>query len=220
MKHLICLDVDNTLISSDNAHAGAFNEAFKEYGLKEIEIKKLKAMLDGTVGEKIIKKLFPSLSEEEVKKVERIHNNFVIKKCAKKARLLTPNVVKTLRKLKEHFYLVAISNSETREVRALLRGAGIPERVFNKIVGKDKVKYGKPAPDEIFKAEKLMHHKAVLMVGDSIFDVRAGKNAKIKTVSVLTGKFSRKELAKEKPDFIVKNIDVLPVILEKNKIFK
>jgi phosphoglycolate phosphatase-like HAD superfamily hydrolase len=51
-------------------------------------------------------------------------------------------------------------------------------------------------------------------VGDSVADVKAGKNAGAKTVAVLSGIFSHKELEREKPDLILENINQLPDFLE------
>jgi phosphoglycolate phosphatase-like HAD superfamily hydrolase len=49
-----------------------------------------------------------------------------------------------------------------------------------------------------------------VIVGDSVSDVRAGKAAGAVTVAVLSGLFSREELAKERPDLILKDVTVLP----------
>jgi phosphoglycolate phosphatase-like HAD superfamily hydrolase len=51
-------------------------------------------------------------------------------------------------------------------------------------------------------------------VGDSVADVRAGKNAGAKTIAVLSGIFTREELEKEKPDLIINDINELPSFLE------
>jgi phosphoglycolate phosphatase len=51
------------------------------------------------------------------------------------------------------------------------------------------------------------------IVGDSVVDIQAGKFAGAKTIAVLTGLFSRKELEKNKPDFIIKDVNSLPDVL-------
>jgi phosphoglycolate phosphatase-like HAD superfamily hydrolase len=53
-----------------------------------------------------------------------------------------------------------------------------------------------------------------VVVGDSVADIKAGKNAGIKTVAVLSGIFSREELESEKPDLIIENVNKLPDFLE------
>jgi phosphoglycolate phosphatase-like HAD superfamily hydrolase len=53
-----------------------------------------------------------------------------------------------------------------------------------------------------------------VMVGDSISDIRAGKNAGAKTVAVLSGLFSREELAREQPDLILSDATALPNLIQ------
>jgi phosphoglycolate phosphatase len=51
-------------------------------------------------------------------------------------------------------------------------------------------------------------------VGDSVVDIKAGKDAGAKTVAVLTGIFSRDEPEKEEPDVILESAKKLPDFLE------
>jgi phosphoglycolate phosphatase len=53
-----------------------------------------------------------------------------------------------------------------------------------------------------------------VVVGDSVADIKAGKNAGAKTVAVLSGIFSREELEREKPDLILESVNKLPDFLE------
>jgi phosphoglycolate phosphatase len=52
-----------------------------------------------------------------------------------------------------------------------------------------------------------------VIVGDSTVDVKAGKAAGSKTVAVLSGLYSREELAQANPDFIIEKITELPRII-------
>jgi phosphoglycolate phosphatase len=53
-----------------------------------------------------------------------------------------------------------------------------------------------------------------VIVGDSVSDVRAGKAAGARTVTVLSGLFSHEELAKEHPDLILEDVTQLPNHIE------
>jgi HAD superfamily hydrolase (TIGR01509 family) len=70
----------------------------------------------------------------------------------------------------------------------------------------------KPSPEALIQALKAMDVQICdcLIVGDSVADVKAGKSAGAKTVAVLSGLFSREELAKEQPDLILKDVTQLP----------
>jgi pyrophosphatase PpaX len=66
----------------------------------------------------------------------------------------------------------------------------------------------KPSPEALIKAVTAMDVDMCdcVIVGDSVVDVAAGRAAGAKTVSVLTGLYSREELSKAKPDFIINGI--------------
>jgi phosphoglycolate phosphatase len=51
------------------------------------------------------------------------------------------------------------------------------------------------------------------VIGDSVTDVLAGKNAGAHTVAVLTGIFTEEELREANPDAILKSINDLPRFL-------
>ena len=74
----------------------------------------------------------------------------------------------------------------------------------------------KPSPEALIKAVAAMDMQMCdcIIVGDSVVDVEAGKAAGAKTVSVLTGLYSRVELSKSKPDYILNNVSELPNLLE------
>ena len=74
----------------------------------------------------------------------------------------------------------------------------------------------KPSPEALIKCARALDVQICdcLMVGDSISDIRAGKAAGTVTAAVLTGLFTREELSKENPDFILDNVSVLSNIVE------
>ncbi|MEM2338274.1 MAG: HAD family hydrolase, partial [Candidatus Bathyarchaeia archaeon] len=75
--------------------------------------------------------------------------------------------------------------------------------------------FPKPSPKAIVAcAEKLcVKIGECAVVGDSVSDVKAGKNAGAKTVAVLSGIFSREELARENPDLIIADLNELLRVL-------
>jgi len=70
----------------------------------------------------------------------------------------------------------------------------------------------KPSPEALINAVRAMDVDicACAIVGDSVSDVRAGKAAGVVTVAVLSGLFSRVELAREKPDLMLDSAVQLP----------
>ena len=209
---LICFDLDNTLVDSDRLHIFAFKKILKEYGLPEVSSDTIKKLL-GLTGEVLVKTIFPKLSDKEVKEIVEGHNKYAVKN-AKKFIKPFPGVKSILKRLKKKYELGVVSNASHKEITATLKAADIDAKLFDVIVGNDEVEHGKPCPDEILKAEKLTHHNAEYMIGDSPYDIIAGKRANCKTISVLTGDFSRKRLKEENPDYIIKTLKELQEVLK------
>jgi HAD superfamily hydrolase (TIGR01509 family) len=74
----------------------------------------------------------------------------------------------------------------------------------------------KPSPEALIKCVEALDVQMCdcVIVGDSISDIRAGKAAGSKTVAVLSGIFSRQELAEEKPDLMINDVTELPAFIE------
>jgi pyrophosphatase PpaX len=214
MKPLLCFDMDETIIKSNKAHVIAFNKAFTKHRLKKLPVKRIINALQGETGNIVIKKLYPKLTQEEIKKILEHHNKLIIKETNKYAKQID-NSARVLKKLKKKYRIAILSNCTHKEMLALLKGAGINYKMFNLLIGKDEVKHAKPCPDEIFKAEKLTREKADFMIGDSLQDIKAAKKAKIKIISVLTGNTPKTKIIKAKPDYILNSIKGLPKLLKR-----
>ena len=208
MKKLLCLDMDNTIIYGNKAHIVAYNKAFKKNGLKPVKSKIIKKFF-GVIHTKVVKNIYPKLTKKEVIKIAEDHDNFLIKETKKYAKPFK-GVKLTLKKLKKRYKLALISNCTRKEILASLKATKIDKNLFDILIGSDQVKHPKPSSDEIMKAERLLHVNADYMVGDTVYDIRAGKRAKVKTIAVLTGNHSKKKLAKEKPFLILKSVNDLP----------
>jgi len=212
MKQLICFDLDNALLKSDKVHIIAFNKAFKKNNLKKAKSKPFKKLF-GIPAQGIIKELFPKLKKEQINKIVKDHDEFVIKETKKYAKRFS-YTIPTLKKLRKNYKLALVSNCNKKEMLALIKAVKIDKKLFSAVVGNDTVKHGKPYPDEILKAEKLTHLNAEWMIGDSIYDIMAGKKAKAKTIAVTTGNHSAEELKHYKPNYIIPSLKHLPEILK------
>jgi len=206
--------MDNTLLRSNKVHVEAFNRAFILNGLKKVKAGKLIAQF-GKVGQIVIRSAYPRLSKSAVQKILHDHNRLVAHETAKYVKQIK-DADSALKKLKKMgFRLALLTNCTHGEIKAMLRHARININSFDVLVGADDVRHGKPWPDEIMKAKKALNAHTVYMIGDSIYDVRTGKKANAKTISVLTGDFPRKQLLKEKPDYILKSAADVPKLMKK-----
>jgi|SRR3989344_1914553 len=213
MKPLICFDLDNTLVYSERVHVNSYNYALKKI-LNKTQNPKLITKLLGRPHKQIVKILTKDAPKEKVKDIMSLHDKILIKKFYHLARPI-PGIISTLKELKKCFTLAIVSNCSHKNIKAILKGAKIPLNLFSIIIGYDEVKNSKPAPDMILKAERKLKIKALYMVGDSIYDIKAAKRAKVKTIAVLTGHYSKELLKKEKPYMILKSINNLPSLIKK-----
>lgn len=87
-----------------------------------------------------------------------------------------------------HLKLGVATNDAEAPARAHLKGAGV-EGHFDFIAGYDSGHGGKPAPGQLlaFCAATGLAPDTVVMVGDSLHDLRAGRAAGMRTLAVLTG---------------------------------
>jgi HAD superfamily hydrolase (TIGR01509 family) len=127
-----------------------------------------------------------------------------------------PNVHTTLNTLSKHMPLALITRRSisrkqlTKELRRLQL-----IRYFRAIVTSQDVDQPQPSPEIVLKAAQKLNLsvKECAVVSDSIVDIQAGKSAGAKTIAVLSGLFSRKELEKWEPDFILEDVNHLPDLL-------
>lgn len=90
---------------------------------------------------------------------------------------------------------------------------------FDTILTVEAVSLSKPDPEIFLKTAaqlKSIPAKCVVLE-DSLFGVKAAKSAQMHCIAVTTGVYSKEELAKEKPDLIVKTLEdpqILQFILQ------
>ena len=208
---LICFDLDNTLVDSERAIANAYNYAFEKNGFKRRKFSEIVELI-GRPNNEVIMILTEIKNNKLIEKIYDDHNKALRKYFYNSAQAIY-GVKKSLRYLKKKYKIGIVSNTSHKNILYLLKGAKLDRAYFDVIIGSDEVKHSKPYPDEIFKAERLSHRKAKCIIGDSVYDIMAGKRAKIKTIGVLSGRYTRKELKMHKADYVIANIAELAKIL-------
>lgn len=124
-----------------------------------------------------------------------------------------PGIPETLARLAERDVPLAVVTSKRREMalRTLDR-CGI-DGFFEHVVCADDVERGKPDPEPVLSALSrlgLSPGVDVLFVGDSTFDLRAGRGAGVSTGAALWGPIERSVLAEEKPHHWLERPDEIP----------
>ncbi len=209
----ILLDLDGTVVDSREAYHEAAKTAFAAMGLETFKI---------TLVTEIPKRLEQDIPIDDLMKGINL-NRFlqIYLKAYYQATVIKskpfPNVADTLRELsgKAKLALTTRRNVSKEEVIRELAKFGLAEYFQNVITSRD-TQHPKPSPDALVESSRQLKVgiSECLVVGDSVIDVRAGRNAGAKTVGVLSGIFSREELEREEPDLILENISKLPAFLK------
>jgi HAD superfamily hydrolase (TIGR01509 family) len=208
----IFFDLDGTIVDSREAYYEAARIAFQTMG-QEMPEKEL--VLE------IPRKLERKQSINEVIKGEShkflsVYLDAYYSITTEKTKLL-PNVSTTLETLstKAKLALVTMRAFPKENIMKELEAFEIA-KYFTYVVTALDTHKPKPSPEALMKCVKALNVQIsdCVIAGDSISDIRAGKAAGVKTVAVLSGLFSRRELAQENPDLIIKDITVLPKFIE------
>jgi phosphoglycolate phosphatase len=210
----LLIDLDGTIVDITAPCKKAAKQAASALKLQNIDAK---------IGLEIAKKLQSNLSLDNVfakfnidKNMGKEYLKLFLNAWYTIAPMETtplPGVHTTLQKLSEHFQLALITrrNMPKEPIIEELKRLGL-KQFFEVIVTSQDVNEPKPSPQAFVKAA---NHLAVpihdcAVVGDAVVDIQAGKSAGAKTIAVLSGLFSQKELEKQKPDLIIKEINFLP----------
>lgn len=187
-------DVDGTLVDSNDAHAGAWVDAFFEHGV----------MVDRTLVRRCIgmggDKLMPRVSgiEEESDQGRRISSRraeIFRERYLPKLRGF-PRVPELLARLEQDGVTLAVASSAKKaELRPLLEKAGAT-RFFDAFTSSDDADESKPDPDIIAAALKKgkCDPASAIMIGDTPYDIEAALRAGIRAVAVRSGGWSAPDL--------------------------
>ena len=121
-----------------------------------------------------------------------------------------PNVYDTLKKLKENGHSINVFSNKAKEAIILgLKIMGLDQFV-SEIVGLEDVINPKPNKEGIEKIlNKINKKEEVIMVGDTYFDILAGKNAKVFTCGVTYAKTSKEDFISYGADYIIDDMSEL-----------
>jgi phosphoglycolate phosphatase-like HAD superfamily hydrolase len=227
-------DWDGTLASIDDREFYCINHALTEHGSRPIDhdfyVKNyyLRAYEEGT-GPRMV--LETALEGKGRAIMDTVYESYrqIFQTTVEKATLQT-GAIELLRVLKHEGFRIAIATMRytkwvveselknlgvTSEVDVLLTrqdlGVGGTLRSLEETVGQ-RARLVTRALEEI----RLTPHD-VFLVGDSWWDVRAGKRLGIRTVLVRTGFAFYNDFSKESPDLIVSSMNELRGILEKRQ---
>jgi HAD superfamily hydrolase (TIGR01509 family) len=191
----VLLDVDGTLVDSNDLHVAAWRDAFRRHG-KEISPAQLRGEM-GKGGELIVRQF---LDDDERRRfgeaVDRLHVEIFVRDYQPRERPL-PGVRPLLERMKaDGLRLVLASSAKEREMQGHLRVLGVDD-LLEARTGADDAGRAKPFPDIFLAALRALpgvRPEEAVIIGDSPWDAGAARRAGIAMIGVLTGGFREDEL--------------------------
>jgi HAD superfamily hydrolase (TIGR01509 family) len=208
----IFFDLDGTIVDSREAYYEAARTAFQAMGQKPPEMEVALEIPRRLERKQPINDIIKSDAHKFLQVYLKRYYSVTMEKTK-----LVPNVSAALGTLSAKAKLALIT------MRAVPKESIIKElerfsiaKYFTYVVTALDTHKPKPSPEALIKCVQTLDVQICdcVIVGDSISDVRAGKAAGSKTVAVLSGLFSCKELAEENPDLIIKDATALPNFIE------
>jgi HAD superfamily hydrolase (TIGR01509 family) len=195
----VILDVDGTLVLSNDAHAQAWVDAYAEYGY-EVSFDKVRVLI-GMGGDQLMPKVTPELTKDEGdgKAISERRKELIINRYGPK--VVPANGARQLiqRMKDDGLRLIIASSATSQELEVLLKAASVDD-LINEVTSSSDAEASKPAPDIVEAAlNKLqMQPDQVLMLGDTPYDIQSASAAGVGVIAVRCGGFDDAALAEAK----------------------
>lgn len=184
----VLLDVDGTLVLSNDLHAQSWVEAFAKFGY-EVEFDSVRPLI-GMGGDKIIAKLAPGLSKEEGtgKDISQYRSQLFEDKYVSRLES-APGSRELVMSLQERgLKLLVASSAKSEELGYLLKAAKVDDLLTEATTSSD-ADESKPDPDIVQAALAKIGLPAqeVIMIGDTPYDIEAAARSGVDVVAVRCG---------------------------------
>jgi HAD superfamily hydrolase (TIGR01509 family) len=195
----VILDIDGTLVLSNDAHAQAWVEAFAKFGY-EVKFEEVRPLM-GMGGDYIIPKFAPGLSDEEGKgkEISSYRKEIVLDKYIPNVSPANGAREMVLKMQEQGKRIIIATSASDKELSALLKIAKVDDILSqDDATSSDDAENSKPAPDIVKAAlEKFeIQPNEIVMIGDTPYDIEAANKAGVEVIAVRSGGFDDSELGK------------------------
>ena len=183
----VLLDIDGTLLDSNDAHAAAFTRAFAEHGL-DIPFEHVRPLV-GMGGDKLLPSLIGLERNEIDGEAIAARKNGIFEERYLPYLKPTPGARTLLKRfLADGLVLVVATSAGGEEMKGLLRQTGI-EDLIHDATSSAEVESSKPDPDVVGAAIKKTKLKPseLVMLGDTPYDIEAAAKAGVATIALRCG---------------------------------
>jgi HAD superfamily hydrolase (TIGR01509 family) len=190
----VLLDVDGTLVESNDAHARAWVEALALHGIS-VPFEKVRPLI-GMGGDKLLPEVSGILADSPRGKRISERRQEIFQQRYLPSLWPTLGAAQLLRRLKaERLKLVVASSAKEEEIEGLLRICG-GDKLIHERTTSDKADHSKPDPDIVHAAVEATGFPTaeVVFLGDTPYDVEAGQKAGVAVIALRCGGWDMPEL--------------------------
>ena len=222
---LVVFDIAGTTVSDKGDIAVAFVDAFNKHGydVAAAEVNTVMGFRKKDAIKTLLQKFYPN-QEDPDEAIEKIHDAFlqnIISFYKNDPDLQSlPYAEETFGSLRQKGIKVALNTGFTREITDVItsRLKWNKSDLIDHIISSDEVPQGRPHPFMIRSIMNVLgveEGNRVAKVGDTQVDVQEGRNAGCGlVVSVTTGAYTREQLEKYDPDYIIDSLKELPALIQ------
>jgi HAD superfamily hydrolase (TIGR01509 family) len=191
---VVLLDVDGTLVDSNDAHARAWTEALAEFGY-DVEFGRVRHRI-GKGSDKLLREtigLDPSSEQGEALVARR--SELFLERYLPSVRAFPRARELLMRMRSDGLRLVVATSASEAEMSALLAIAQVKELLFER-TSSDDADESKPDPDIVQAALERagVHPGSALLLGDTPYDIEAARHAGVRCVALTCGGWQREAL--------------------------
>ena len=191
------LDVDGTLVLSNDAHAQGWVEAFAAFGY-EVEFEQVRPLI-GMGGDQIVPKFAPGLDSKEGKgkEIADRRKELIINKFGSNLAA-TNGARELLQKMQQQGLKLLIATSATsQELSVLLKAARVDDLLSqDEAATSSDAEKSKPEPDivEVALSKLGMQPDAAVMLADTPYDIESASKAGVGVIAFRCGGFDDSQL--------------------------
>ena len=189
------LDIDGTLVDSNDAHARAWQQALARHG-RQVPFEQLRSLI-GKGGDKLLAETVGvDKNSPAGKAIDAQRAQLFLREHLPRLRPLPGARELILRLRAEGLRLIVATSAKSQEMNALLELCGV-RHYIQAHTSSDEAERSKPDPDIVQAAlgKAAVPASAALMLGDTPYDVEAAARAGVGTVALRSGGWNDDALA-------------------------
>jgi HAD superfamily hydrolase (TIGR01509 family) len=193
--HGVILDVDGTLIDSDDAQASSWVDALKQNGF-HVSFDKVRPLI-GMGGDKLMPKVIGVSKDCELgKRIDKARKDIFMQEYLPHIKAF-PGTSELIKRMRERALKVTVASSAPKDqLKKSLELVGASDLIEEETSSKD-VSQSKPDAEPVEETLKRagMPPDEVVMIGDTPYDIESAKKVGIGTIAFRTGGWKDSDLA-------------------------